>query len=229
MSTQPMRVAIYTLTRDRLDYTKRSFESLWDKAGYPFDHYVIDNGSEDGTRTWLEEHFGRFTHVEFLSENLGISAGSNLALDAMKLQKYDLIAKMDNDCEVLSNNLVLHMVELFGGTSRKLLVSPAVKGINRQPKRAYTISAGGFEIGRTGIVGGLCHWMRGELYQQYRYPLDLPKAWGQDDALCHWAYCQSIDIGYVESLQVAHMDGTDNQALKYPDYFTRKWQEEKIG
>lgn len=223
-----MKIAIYTLTRDRLDYTKRSFESLWEKAGYPFDHYVIDNGSQDGTQDWLEDNLERFSHVEYLTENLGISAASNRALDAMKIHSYDLIAKMDNDCEVLTDKLILHMVELFGGTSRKLLVSPKVMGINKQPKRAYTIVAGGFEIGRTGIVGGLCHWMRGDLYQQYRYPLTLPKAWGQDDDFCHWAYLQTIDIGYVESLQVAHMDGTDNQALKYPDYFKRKLEEEKV-
>lgn len=223
-----MRVALYTLTRERLEYTQRSFQSLWDKAGYEVDHFIIDNGSKDGTVEWLLDNSTKFRSIELLADNVGISAASNRALDWMRSGNYDLIGKMDNDCEIVTSNLIARLVELFKHTKRQLLVSPRVEGINKQPKRAYTVAVNGYEIGRTGIVGGLCHWMLGSSYQRYRYPLDLPKAWGQDDDVCHWAYQNGIEVGYVESLQVNHIDGTDAQAIKYPDYFKRKWEEEKM-
>jgi len=54
-----MKIAIYTLTRDRLQYTQDCFSSLWQNAGMPFDHYIVDNGSEDGTVEWLMQEAER--------------------------------------------------------------------------------------------------------------------------------------------------------------------------
>jgi glycosyltransferase involved in cell wall biosynthesis len=46
---KPLRVAIYTMTMNRLEYTKRMCKAMDETAGYPFDWYVIDQGSTDGT------------------------------------------------------------------------------------------------------------------------------------------------------------------------------------
>lgn len=221
-----MKVAIYTLTRDRLAYSKRCFRSLWQNAGYPVDHFIIDNGSIDGTAEWLANSRHRFALVCLCPENIGISRASNLALDIIG-DNYDIIVKMDNDCEIVTPNLVTEMVKVFKDAPRPMMLSPRVEGINRQPRRAYMLTVGGYEIGRTGIVGGLCHWLPSKVYQQYRYPIDLPKAWGQDDHLCDWLYKQSVEMGYVEALTVNHCDGTDGQAQRYPEYFERKRREEQ--
>jgi hypothetical protein len=45
--------ALYTLTWNRLDYTKHCLETLRAQAGYPYDHIILDNGSSDGTVEWL--------------------------------------------------------------------------------------------------------------------------------------------------------------------------------
>ena len=223
-----MKVAIYTLTRDRILYTKRCFRSLWQNAGYPVDHYVIDNGSADGTVEWLANNKSRFALVVLCPENIGISRASNLALDIIG-DNYDLVVKMDNDCEIVTPNLVAEMVKVFRDAPRPMMLSPRVEGINRQPKRAYTLTVGGYEVGRTGIVGGLCHWLPAQVYQRYRYPETLPKAWGQDDDLCDWCYKQGIEMGYVESLVVNHYETTGGQAQRYPEYFERKRREEQAA
>lgn len=221
-----MKVAVYTLCRDRLFYTKRCFRSLWQNAGYPVDHFVIDNGSTDGTVEWLYSNAKRFKKIVLEPDNTGISYASNMALDIIG-DNYDLIVKMDNDCEIVTANLVAEMVRVFKDAPRPMMLSPKVEGINRQPRRAYTLTVGGYEIGRTGIVGGLCHWLPAATYQRYRYPVDLPKAWGQDDHLCDWLYKQGIEMGYVEALTVNHADGTDGQAQRFPEYFERKRREEQ--
>ena len=49
--------AVLTLCRDRLAYTQHCFETLRDNAGCDFDHFVLDQGSMDGTDEWLEQQF----------------------------------------------------------------------------------------------------------------------------------------------------------------------------
>ena len=121
-----MKVAIYTLTRDRILYTKRCFRSLWQNAGYPVDHYVIDNGSADGTVEWLANNKSRFALVVLCPENIGISRASNLALDIIG-DNYDLVVKMDNDCEIVTPNLVAEMVKVFRDAPRPMMLSPEWK------------------------------------------------------------------------------------------------------
>lgn len=223
-----MKIAVYTLVRERLEYTQQAFDSLWDQVGVEIDHYVVDNYSQDNTKDWLEKYRHKFSWVFYNSENLGISLSSNQALDAILQSKisYDYIVKMDNDCQLLSSNLFLEMTEVMQQLNRSILLSPYVEGIRRQPVREYYETIGKYRIGRTGIVGGLCHWLTSDIYQQYRFPVNLPLAWGQDDDLCSWLYTQKIPVGYVEELKVWHIDTTDGQAKKYPEYFKRKWQEE---
>ena len=109
-----IKVAIYTLTRDRLEYTKHSFETLKKQAWYDYDHFIIDNGSTDGTQQWLKDNKSEFKKVILLPENVGISKGSNMALDIIfATDKYDLIVKMDNDCEVVSDNIIGQLCQIF--------------------------------------------------------------------------------------------------------------------
>src|SRR3972149_4932943 len=104
-----MRIAIYTLTRDRFEFTKHCFETLWEKADYQYDHYIVDNGSEDETKTWLAANVERFKRVLSLPKNIGISKGSNVALGEIFKQEYDIVAKFDNDCEVITPKILSAM------------------------------------------------------------------------------------------------------------------------
>jgi len=231
--TQNMKVAIYTLTRDRLEYTKHSFKTLKEKSWYDYDHFIIDNGSTDGTQQWLKLHESEFKKVILLPENVGISKGSNMALDIIfETDKYDLIVKMDNDCEVVSDNIIGQLCQIFEDSFSKsfgnqFVLSPRVEGISKQPKRDGGTQLAGRTIGFTSIVGGLFHVVPSIVYSKYRYPEHLPKAWGQDDHFCHWAKKNGCKVGYVEGLVVNHFETTDGQAKRFPEYFERKFKEEK--
>jgi len=228
-----MRVIVYTLTRDRLAFTKYSFETLWKNAGMTFDHLVIDNGSQDGTRDWLTQEYGKRQGVTVMlnAENRGISIGSNMALDQIeRVGGYDIVVKMDNDCEVVSPDILPGMLRAFADRKpfgQWMALSPRVEGIVNQPARARTEGRGGLTIGVTGIIGGLFHVVPWEVYRQYRYPPGLPKASGQDDHFCIWLNEHGVMTGYVENLVVRHYLTTHGQAVALPDYFKRKWVEEK--
>ena len=224
-----MRIAVYSLTRDRLEYTQMAFASLRERAGVPFDHFVVDNGSEDGTQDWLGNVY-RPHWYKLLPENVGIGKGANLALDAMDIPKYNLIIKFDNDCRVVSSDILAKLSAVFEATGNAdwaFALSPRVSGINRQPRRGRYVIRADRVIGITGHIGGLFLAVPARVYQIYRFPVDLPKARGYDSNLCAFMKQGGAQIGYVESLVVEHIDGTDAQARKYPAYFERKREEEK--
>lgn len=224
-----MRIAVYTLTRERLDYTRVAFQSLADNAGYDYDHFVVDNGSQDGTRDWLLSAYDA-TKIIISDHNLGISRASNIAIETIVSRGgYDLIIKLDNDCRVVTPNILARFVELYGSDreAAAYVLSPRVEGLNKQPKRHAHIYLAGQQIGLTPIVGGIFHVVPADIYRQYRYPDDLPLARGQDDHFCEWLRGHEYRKGYVEDLVVEHYETTDGQARRYPDYFVRKWQEEK--
>ena len=105
-----MRVAVLTLTRDRLDYTQHCFATLHEFAGCDFDHYVLDQGSQDGTEAWLQE---TDAEVVALDTNLGIACGLNLLLDeSVNPADYDVIVKFDNDCELTLPNTLRDVCRL---------------------------------------------------------------------------------------------------------------------
>lgn len=226
-----MKIAIYTLTRDRLEYTKHCFKTLKNKAGYEYDHFVLDNGSSDGTQDWLVENESMFKKIVLCDSNLGISDGSNTILDIIyETDDYDLIIKMDNDCEVISDNILIDIVNVFSSKkTNNWVLSPRVTGIINQPKRGYKANINNYEIGLTSIVGGLFHIVKAETYKKYKYPIELPKAWGQDDHFCDWLHKNHGITGYIEDIIVNHYETTNGQAERFPDYFKRKKIEEKNG
>ena len=227
-----MKIAIYTLTRDRLQYTKDCFASLWENAGMPFDHYVFDNGSEDGTADWLTENADRWKWRGWSAINRGISSGSNLCLDAILRQDYSIVIKGDNDAFIRTPNILPQICDVMREAGESWILSPRVEGINKQPKRHQNTTLAGHPVGVTSIVGGLFHVVPAAVYRRYMeqggYPESLPKAWGQDDAIAHWfKTTQNGNCGYIEDLVVEHYETTDGQAKRYGSYFERKWREEK--
>lgn len=221
-----MKVAIYTITRDRLEYTKHCFHVLKRKAGYPYDHFIVDNGSTDGTQEWLKDNFQE-DRLILLTENKGISLASNLALDKIG-DKYDLIIKMDNDCEVEYEGLLDRIVRIYENMPplRNLMLSPKVNGLVHQPFRYGKTMVDDCEIGLTNIVGGLFHVIPAKIYQQFRYNEYLPYAKGQDENICNWFKLQGGEVGYIEPISVNHYETTNGQAKRYPEYFERKKIEE---
>lgn len=80
-----MRVAVLSLTRDRLDYTIHCFTTLHWLGGAPFDHYVLDQASTDGTVEWLVKQAEMENlKATFMDENVGLSRGHNLLLDEVQ-------------------------------------------------------------------------------------------------------------------------------------------------
>lgn len=216
-----MRVAVLTLTRDRLDYTKRTFAALKEFAGCDYDHYVLDNGSDDGTQEWLESQDD--LNVTLLPSNIGVARARNMLLDVADPTEYDVIVQLDNDCELTQPNTVRDLAAAV--LAGNCILSPRILGLQNPPQPRRELRAGDEIILDIQQIGGIMLSAPAWVFDEYRYPESLP-IWGLDDShICAWFRAQGGTCGYVKRLEVWHMDGTDGQMQAYPEYFRRKADE----
>ena len=150
-----MKIALFTLTKNRFSYTKRTFQSLAKKTHIPYDHFVIDQGSKDKTVKWLNEFHNQLgkVYVYPLAMNIGINRGVNFAIDKIG-DKADVVIKIDNDVKIETDGWLEKCLRVL---KPKLLLSPYVKGLidNRGGvnRVGYIPEA---NIGLTPFIGGIC-------------------------------------------------------------------------
>ena len=90
-------VNILFLTYDRLEYTQKAIARLLKSTNYPFNLYIVDNHSTDGTVNWLREIENEYPNIReiiYNAENRGLAAPTN---DFWKRVDSDLVGKIDND------------------------------------------------------------------------------------------------------------------------------------
>lgn len=219
-----IKVAVFSLTKDRLSYTKDCFNSLYAKAGYKFDHFIVDNGSTDGTAEYLQAEMVRNPRIKFVDlqkKNIGISKASNIALKQIMTGGYDIVIKYDNDCLSRTDGWVSTMVDLFK-RNRMLCLSPYPEGLKDSPGGTPRIEYGrfdGYMVGLTTHLGGFCHVAPRSVYEQFRWREDQPLHGLQDLELSQWLTKNGYQMAYVEDLKVEHYRGTVKQHEDFPEYF----------
>jgi len=217
-----MRVAILTLTRDRLEYTQHCFAALHKYAGCEFDHYVLDQGSKDGSREWLKDEYGS-EYLFTLGGNVGIPRGMNYLLDHLE-GSYDVVVKFDNDCELTQADTLKTVGEL--AHEEDALLSPRILGLRQPPPAQGEFVLQGETIIDVPQIGGIFLAAAGTMYNRYRYPKGF--VWGLDDVhVCRWFRMQGGRCGYVKRLEAWHYQTTDGQHARYPEYFQRTLAEGK--
>ena len=219
-----MRVAVLSLTRDRLWATKHCFQTLCDLSGCDFDHYVYDQASEDGTPEWLENEY----RPHFLwtnAQNVGVSKGINFLLNHAK--GYDVVVRFDNDCELLVDGTLAACAE----TARAwgYITSPHIQGLKSPPSLGWqggiAVNGRGYRVGVPNIMGGIFMAAPASLYDTYRHDEANP-IWGMDDAkiVDYWR-AQGGEVGYLLDYPANHYLTTDGQAERDPVWFARKVRE----
>ena len=218
-----MKIALFTLTKDRFNYTQRALRSLRAKTKTFFDHFILDQNSQDKTVRWLNE----FTYsqgnlyVYPLSTNIGINRGVNFIVDRIG-KDYDVIVKIDNDVIFETKNWLEKCLNVL---KPKMLISPYVKGLIDNRGGVNRIGYNPRDkIGFTPFIGGICMiglrraWTKDS--DDWEFP--APKHAGGDKAFCQKLSLSGYKFGYVEDVIIKHIDTTTGQYERYPEYFKKR-------
>ncbi len=229
-----LRVAVLSLTRDRLEYTRHCFTTLKERAGCYYEHYVLDQGSTDGTAEWLRGNEAAGLGIEaFLgSQNVGINRGMNflrqaLALQAHSLDAFDVYVKFDNDCELLHDDTLRICCEL--ALDGDAILSPRILGLNNPPAPAGEFTIHDETIVDIPQIGGIFMAVPAHIYERFSYS-DTELLHSLDDVeLCWWWRGQGGRCGYVKRLEANHYETTSGQHERFPEYFQRTLAEGKAS
>lgn len=224
---KPITVGVYSLTMNRLDYTKQSFHSLFTKSGYDFDLVVVDNGSTDGTKEWLQELIpsGYCKKITIInnSDNKGISIASNQAVEAIK--EYDVICKFDNDCICLTPDCIKAMVDVYN-SNHLIALSPYVEGLKDNPGGATRVEYGKIKdyfLGLTKHLGGIFHFVNAKAYEGWKWDESSSLHGMQDLEFSNYLNSKGYINAYLESYKVNHgPTGTQGQYKDYKHYFEQR-------
>lgn len=215
------KVAVYTITYDRLDYTKRMADSLKHSTKYPFMWCVFDNGSTDGTVDWIVKET---KYTSGATTNKGISFASNHLLDMIEenLQP-QIIIKADNDVLFMTYGWLEHMVDLWK-RNHLLYMSPYPEGLMHNPgggQRIGTSYIGKYYVEVANHVGGLVAAIDAKAYKHFRFSDKFLH--GNQDREASEAFKKLRYMPcYIPQIRVQHMDTTSGQYEKYPEYFERR-------
>lgn len=217
-----MRIAVLTMTRDRLPYTQHCFATLRSHGGAAFDWFVLDQGSTDGTQEWLEQQ-DDITAV-LLEDNIGICRGLNHLLDTVcDPAAYDVLVRFDNDCEVLTPGCLSTVA--WVADRYEAIVAPRVLGLNNPPATVRTVQLDDHRLDVTGILGGIFMAIPTLVFHQgFRYDERHP-AWTGDEAIVPWWANRGGLCGYLHGYEVNHYLTTQGQIAHDPEYFRRKDRE----
>jgi len=201
------RVAIFTLCKDRLDYTKKMYMSMKKTAGYDFDWYVVDNGSTDGTVEWLKKQKAT---VIYNKKNMGIPHASNEIIELIKKDNYDYIMKADNDVLFKSYGWLRAMLNIYE-VIRPIALSCYPEGLIDNAggvyRYNYTEFAGEF-VGLVVHLGGMITIVPAEVYDEFKWPNVAFLRGGNDVLLSSWLNSNGYQMGYLENHQAEHMETT---------------------
>ena len=191
-----------------------------------FDHFILDQNSQDKTVKWLNE----FTYeqgklyVYPLSTNIGINRGVNFIIDKIG-KDYDVIIKIDNDVVFETKGWLEKCLKVL---KPKMLISPYVKGLidNRGGVNRFGYIPE-LKIGLTPFIGGICMigLSRAWTKDSNGWEFPVPKHAGGDKAFCEKLSLSGYKFGYVENVCIKHIETTAGQIERYKDYFTLRKQE----
>ena len=179
-----MKVAAVTITFNRLDLTKRTVESFYDKTKVDY-HLFIDNGSKDDTQEYIKQ----FDHI-ILEKNYGIAYAFREAV--RKLSGYDFILKLDNDIETVTEDIINKMLRFYEINGTNYCASPIDLNLDKayspvvfgkQNLKGYNVSftthtGGAFQIAPYSICERMCKefrhlkcgdYMIGKYYRRHAY------------------------------------------------------------
>lgn len=224
-------VAVYTVTRGRLDLTRKSFKRLRHMAGCEIRHYVVDNGSDPAMRAYLryEKSIGHIHWLHLSDVNLGQNIAANMALDQMEADGgYEWTLRWDNDAIPQTRRFLRKLVrcaEKFKAEGVIGVFSPKITNLKHPPQAFGEGEDVGFKYEVVQILGGICRLHHFELFKDFRFNKFGALGFGEATEIADECLVRNMPKIRVPHLEVEHAYGEDGQAERWPEYFSFEQKE----
>jgi len=155
------KILAITITYNRLDMTKKYLGELKSKAGVEFKHIVVDNGSDDGTVEWLKEN-GYEVYVNEVNEGIVRAWIKGVRMARLQGFEPDYVVKFDNDCEIVSEAVLRHILGFYEEVGDRVVVSPIDLNIEPgyEPEILEDIDhIGAYNVKVVSHIGGMFAFM----------------------------------------------------------------------
>lgn len=245
-----MKLAVIIVSFNTKELLKKCLESVYKNSVDNFEVWVVDNASKDGSVELVKKHFPK-AHIIENMENLGFSAGNNLALKKTKADYYLLL---NSDTEIKKDSLEKLMEFAgkndFGIFSCKLVnrdgsfqpnggdlplglslfswiaglddVTPLLKSVLPSFHRKFlSYYKDGKEV---GWVGGTAMMIREDVLKKAGYLDENIFMYGEDVEYCMRAKKKGFKIGWTDGTEIMHLGGGSSSSPK-----ERQWIGELRG
>lgn len=189
------RVSVIILNWNGRHFLKRCLQSLFAQTFQDFQVVLVDNGSEDGSVSFLEKHFPQ-VRILTNQENRGFAAANNQAIRATDSE---FIATLNNDTEVEPNWLeelvrAIETDERVGACASKMLFA----------HRPGMINSTGIALDRAGIA-----WDRQGGQKDNPDEIEIVKVFGACAGAALYRRAMLDEIGLFDEAFFAYLEDVD--------------------
>lgn len=218
------KLAVYSLTRDRLHDTKKAFAGLREMAGVPYDHFVFDNGSTDGTMDYLNKLPLKYLFPSY--DNKGQCISSNILIAEILRDDYEFVVRYDNDIIPQTPNFLAELMRASKMLGPSAVVSPAIAGLLEPPPSFGEKQLGPFTFGFVEILGGACRVMPRNTLEGFKFTEHGILSLGEATKFSAHCMEKNFPMAYVSGVTVLH--DTAQHVKDNKEYFERRKVEEYI-
>ncbi|EFL49164.1 glycosyl transferase family 2 [Solidesulfovibrio fructosivorans JJ]] len=206
------------VTFNRLEMTKKCLFSLKKYTNIPHKVTVVDNCSTDGTREFLLKlrEGGLIDNLFLLKKNMGVSCASNFGFDYSPAPLY---MKLDNDMEILKNNWIVDIIDLWARNAKVAILGPKL-GLGKPYFYSVRLESGDLvDVNKHNLPGAATIISR-DVFQTLGYWNEDYGLYGEEDAdYSHRAkLAKYLLVSYDSNALLNHLGTEQNTQIDYSDY-----------
>jgi GT2 family glycosyltransferase len=214
------KVSVIILTWNNYEDTKECLDSLRKITYLNYGIIVVDNGSKDGSTQRLQKEFPEHIYI-YNKDNLGFSAGNNIAIKYALREKADYILLLNNDVAV-DPRFLDFLIEADESNSEIGILVPKINYYSK-PNKIWLaggyiskIRGSGFPIGKgkgenqynknryITFSSGCCMLIKKEVFKKIGLWDENYFLYGEDIDFCKRTTDAGFKILYVSDSKIYH-------------------------
>lgn len=217
-------IAVYCITRGKLELAKKSLKMLRQWAGCEFDLFVFDQNSGPEMASYLkgQKSSGKIHSLVLSDENVGQNLAANKMLDDINQGNYDWVLRWDPDALPRTRRFLKKLVacaELFREKGIEGVYSPKIMKLDHEPEAFMAGDDIGFNYEVVRILGGICRLHPAWMFYKFRFHKFGAMGFGEAMEMARNCVEENVPKIRIPHIEVEHAYGNRGQCEKWPEDF----------